>query len=104
MDKICEETSSKLLTHAMYYLRNLENPMATGSEDMQTDNNLVIDVEEFNPVNTDNVEEQENGAISLNDIEENPQLLDVRSCLYESRDRTGHLPGRDVFHPVFIWE
>ena len=82
----------------------LENPMATGSEDMQIDNNLVMDVEEFNPVNTDNVGEQENGAISLNDIEENPQLLDVRSCLYESRDRTGRLPGWDVFHPVFIWE
>ena len=51
--------------------------MATGSEDMQIDNNVVMDVEEFNPVNTDEVGEQENGATSPNDIEESPQLLDV---------------------------
>ena len=50
----------------------LENPMATGSEDMQIDNNVVMDVEEFNPVNTDEVGEQENGATSPNDIEESP--------------------------------
>ena len=51
--------------------------MATGSEDMQIDNNVVMDVEEFNPVNTDEVGQQENGATSLNDIEDSPQLLDV---------------------------
>ena len=44
---------------------------------MQIDNNVVMDVEEFNPVNTDEVGEQENGATSPNDIEESPQLLDV---------------------------
>ena len=38
--------------------------MATGSEDMKIDKNVVMDVEEFNPVNTDEVGEQENGATS----------------------------------------
>ena len=56
--------------------------MATGSEDMQIDNNVVMDVEEFNPVNTDEVGEQENGATSPNDIEDSigDDVLPVSPC------------------------